>query len=109
MSCRALVAVRVGVAAEHGSCVRKRPLPLFRAGGRKSAPRCVRAACQKCKVPTAAARRMCHAVEMTAPGQPLVVRNIGQEMREDEVVALQRRAACGDAPSPSLREAAWHP
>lgn len=35
------------------------------------------------------------AVELEAPGRPLLVRNIGQELREDEVVVLQRRAAGG--------------
>ncbi|KAI7842146.1 hypothetical protein COHA_004170 [Chlorella ohadii] len=34
-------------------------------------------------------------VELAGPGQPLLVRNIGQEMREDEVAALQRRAGGG--------------
>ncbi|PRW59034.1 recQ-mediated genome instability 1 [Chlorella sorokiniana] len=32
-------------------------------------------------------------VELEAPRQPLVVRNIGQELREDDVAALQRRTA----------------
>lgn len=91
MVCRALVAIWVWRLSRAPACG-EQVLMLFRARGRKTVPRCVRAACHECKVPTAAARRMRPAVELAGPGQPLVVRNIGQEMREDEVAALQRRA-----------------
>lgn len=48
--------------------------------------------CAESRQPTACAPP---AVELEAPGRPLLVRNIGQELRGEEVAALQRRAAGG--------------